>query len=1075
MTESQERAIRLIRANAGTGKTFRLISEYISALGNHASVHGANDLIATTFTNKAAAELLCRIRQTLISDGLSDQASAVLVSSIGTVNSVCGRIVTDLSIDGGLSPSIKLITESQQKFVFETAIDETLDIYESELWPVIHRTGKENSWRNDVMRICDIARTNKICPERFTELAESSWTQFKKLLPVPARNPQAFEVALIQELTKCLAQLPSDGDDSKGTQKVIEIIKEFERDWKTAGELSWAKLIRLRRLYAGKRSRPIVEKLIKIAIRHDVLPEFQSDVEQLIMNTFKCAADCLQAYKTFKLKRGLIDFIDQEELALSLLQNPEITPALSGRFSSLFVDEFQDTSPMQLAIFLKLADIVESSSWVGDEKQSIYGFRGADSTLLQSVTECLLAGPGSSAEYLQKSYRSRPELVEFINSVFADAGNALGFANTSIRKNDWARTTNQQLNLPLHVWWLPGTNMHDSHQALAIQIKSIMNDSSWVVETQNGSMRQIRGSDIAILCRSNSIRLQLGSALSRAGILVSTERPGHLDAPECILAVAVLRYLADKYDTLALAEILRFTATDENDGKQWLYDWLSSNVDTIRDSSPMIADLDSIRSSLSGLTPTESLQVATTSACVLNAVKHWKDSRQRLLNLEALLSMSRQYEEYCEASRNAATVGGLIVYLNSNISNSMQPSNLDQNAVQILTYHKAKGLEWPAVILYDLDAAPTANIFGVNVSAAPSFNATNPLQGRGIRYYPWPYGYYAADIDLAVSAKNTLEANEVEQRENSEIVRLLYVGMTRPRDYLIFVCQSNSGAELLDLITDSTGTRVFQMSPETGLIPILRKSEITADSKIVKSHEEEESCFDFPTQTTFGLATPAKQRNDFAAYSFAPSSVRLTGGSSLEKVLIERIYSLGKRLDFSEQVDLRLLGDALHFFLATDDTSGPLNLRLKNASEILAVNGIIGCTPDQFLEASNRLNEKLDELYQDALFYREWPVSGRLNGQRVFGTIDLLLELSEGFVIIDHKTFPGDFEAQKLKAIDHFPQIDTYARLVEQASSKRVVATFIHMPVIGSLFKLSSSEPNLICDTDCPSDPWLVF
>ena len=115
---------------------------------------------------------------------------------------------------------------------------------------------------------------------------------------------------------------------------------------------------------------------------------------------------------------GAIDFVDQEVLALELLTRPELVERLRGEIDLVLVDEFQDTSPLQLAIFLALAELAPRSVWVGDQKQSIFGFRGTDPALMDAAIDAILGG--DEPETLTTSYRSRRQLVALTSDVFVE-------------------------------------------------------------------------------------------------------------------------------------------------------------------------------------------------------------------------------------------------------------------------------------------------------------------------------------------------------------------------------------------------------------------------------------------------------------------------------------------------------------------------------------------------------------------------------------------------------------------------------------------------------------------------------
>ena len=1085
--------IHVVSASAGTGKTFRLASEYSKFLSGepNSNLPLSSQIFAATFTNKAASELVHRIRKFLLKAGHWDKAQSLFVAPIGTVNSVCGRLVADLAIQAGLSPSVRVIAEEQQADIFYFAVEEVLDTYAGRLWPLLYRMkkledsrSKLDSWRDDVIRVVDLARQNNIEPEHLTKYGESSWLGFKSLLP-ECRDDSFPDYLknLRGEIKRTLELLPAQDDATKTTASVISDLQEIAHNWDSMGYLPWESVAKIAKIKPGKKSQSTVDVLIELASSHSEVSRFQTDIEELICSIFACAAECLSVYRDYKAERGLIDFVDQERLALTILQEPDIRPALDGRFNALLIDEFQDTSPIQLAVFLELAQLVQSSIWVGDEKQSIFGFRGSDPMLMQSVVKSLVPLTGGNRDNLIKSYRSRPALVTFVNEVFTRCLQPLGFDLNDIEIREANRSEDSSLNAALHLWWTGAGNQKTSVEAVADEVLDVLSHPEvWPVAINSigGGVRNIRGSDIAILCRSNSRRLEIADALSQLGIIVSTERSGLLATPECVLAIAVLRFLNDSYDTLAIAEILRFTETSEND-KSWLFDWLENGGQKIVTASNDLQSLIELRGELVGLTPVESLQLATTAPLVVSTLLRWGNQRQRLLNLDALVGVATTYEESCVTGRETASNAGLIAFLSSQ-EQAMQSANPDEQAVQVLTYHKAKGLEWPMVIMFDLDSAREANPFGVHIEKPKDgFDAHEPLLGRTIRYWPWPYGAQTAAIALTDTSAHSPEMQDVSSQLNAENLRLLYVGMTRPRDYLVLACrETGGGTAWLDIARDQKGESVFRLVPGTsGTLSILsNSSSALAVCKILRSRAQVNVS---PAKLFYSeerYECLAANAVDFSpmSYSCAPSSLHLSSSASTNRVEVNKEIVLGCRLLFSKETDMRALGEALHQFFAIDDYAENDSVRLARALAISESHNVKGLSPESFIEASNRLYTALEELYPGAIWLREWSVTGRYGRQRMTGAIDLLLELSEGYVIIDHKSFPGPHHTWIEKAVGHYPQLDAYARLVCQATDKPVIACYIHMPIVGALLGLKASGP-VASEQSMPLDEelWMVF
>ncbi|HEY9772992.1 MAG TPA: UvrD-helicase domain-containing protein [Planktothrix sp.] len=1050
--------VKVISASAGTGKTARLSQEYIQG-SRQLTADSACGIIATTFTNKAADELVERIRRRLLKEEDWLAAQAVLSGYLGTVNSICGRLVSEHAIDAGLSPDFTIISEERSQAVFGVAVDAVIHQFADELHDPAKRLQIED-WHAVVHEIIDFARNNDLKSESLEECAQHSWERLEALFPPIGANDTAgsIDTGLAQAVEGALRDLSLVEENAANTRDAIEYLSEVNRYLQAGHFLIWQTWAKLAKLDAGAPFRKALRPLHEAAGKHACHPRLRSDLQTVIFGVFRCAREAMREYASFKRTHGLIDFVDQEHLALRILRQPEVQQSFKEKVSILLVDEFQDTSPIQLAVFLEISRLVNYSVWVGDEKQSIFKFRGSDPELMkQSVKEVVALSSGST-DRLNQSFRSRPSLVRFANELFSRCASRMDISRESAVIEEVYRSELQGQNFPLHVWWLDGRREQSQH-ALANSVAEVLEkaDDWLVVDRQSKELRPIRGSDIAILCRWNSSRLSLAKALAAHGLTVATERGQLLDTPECVLALAALRLLVDDSDTLAVAEIANMLLSERADA--WLNTWLAGGREAVVEELPAVKRLLSARHELTDRTPSQALELAIAYGGVVETAISWGNPRQRLANLDALRGLAKKYEEVCSSSRWPATTAGLLVYLHKGTAGGgNQPANPDENGIHVLTYHKAKGLEWPMVIMFDLDSVERDSTFGITVeSTGETLDPMRPLAGRSLRYWPWPYGNQRFNVPLLTAVGKSKEARVARRQAAAESLRLMYVGMTRARDYLILSRRPSwtQSTIWLDTLLDAEGEKILYLPlrEEATMEQIIAdvpastaRIEIKRMAEVPISYQQEESAVymsgaraDAPIfHPPYHLRPSAAKEADFAVIDGLPPEV----------------MRLGDRLALSGVCDMQVIGDCVHAYFAVDDPTLDAEMRSRLAASVLHNWRVANLSAADLVEAGTRLHQFIATTYPDGVVHRELPVSGRVGLRRVNGSIDMLLELPSGLVVLDHKTFPGRFDEWVNKALSHKAQLALYGRLAQDACGKEVIATYIHMPIAGAMIKV---------------------
>lgn len=144
---------------------------------------------------------------------------------------------------------------------------------------------------------------------------------------------------------------------------------------------------------------------------------------------------------------------------------------------------------------------------------------------------------------------------------------------------------------------------------------------------------------------------------------------------------------------------------------------------------------------------------------------------------------------------------------------SAQSQSRHPEAVNVLTYHGAKGLEWPIVVLTELESKARGNPFGVYAEQQTAPDWRDPLAGRVLRYWPWPYAAQKKDVGLDLAAVQGPEGQRTLLEERLERTRLLYVGTTRPRDQLVLAI--SGGTDWLDELRDDADAPVVVVGPDT--------------------------------------------------------------------------------------------------------------------------------------------------------------------------------------------------------------------------------------------------------------------
>ena len=1055
--------IQYINAGAGSGKTTRLTEILSQKLGS--KEYKPSEVILTTFTELAASEFREKSRERLYNDKHAD--------------------VSEDDLQVYISESLGDCVEKEDLEFFRS-YGSFFDLKDSQSHVDL------DFWKDHLLAIIDKVNNYDVD-------IEQSKTDSCNVVEKVFNSKTLLNRSLLEGFTKVLSQ-QIEGYAKTNKDKYQPIL-----DVLTSSRVSYASLVKLYKLLTKDPPAKIINGF-KTGMTERAFDDFVKNLmgfqmssvgddspggmmKKMINILFEIAKKWKDGFNDFKAKRHIIDYNDMERLFLELLDKPQVEAEIQGAYKLMMVDEFQDSSPIQLKIFNKLSDLMEQSYWVGDPKQSIYGFRGADVGLVNEITKQFIdedRDPALNLTYdnLPNSWRTRSPLVNLTTECFTKA-----FEGIIDRKNvklEAARQEYEQFSDSLYHWNCIASRQDLFADKVADRVKLLL-DSQTIIQIKNKEeFRTIRPGDIAILCRSNAECKNFANALVKKGIPVSFVKNDILQQTEVQLVFTLLKFMVDSSNKHVRADLLRLldeTSTqdilqqrldyvisliseeddEENEGKKKI---VMKPDQWLEEGNALICKLKGFKNTVNNQSVSDLLESIIFGLALPEVVAKWGDADNRRQNLQTLCSLAKKYDEHCLQMGIGASIGGLLTYL----SYAEVDSKIDNasDAVKVLTYHKSKGLEWYYVILSSLsddsleDQEFTKKIFwGVHELRHPAPNEQYgyviqflpPIINGGNTYLPQPIIDACKKLKLYTTLQN---------KERNELCHLLYVGVTRARDYLTTLSHQTS-KDKLPILHWIKNTGISDGSIDE------KASKLWKYDKLIPQYEDITDCPVAEVAKTTSYSRYQYPENP--ELSRAPKYLSPSKLPKMEfaKEDIEILADLECRIEpyKTKEENQAAAGTCIHNIFAVYDPNFSHEENVEKAENIRNGNNMYEIIPDveKVIISIEHLYAWLEQTYGKATSVKhEVPFIQPLPGQVVHGEIDLLWYLNENeCVLIDFKNFPGSKatittpgEKNEHYAGNYASQLKAYHDVLV-SSGVTVRDTLIYYSVMGCVVKLCFS------------------
>ena len=856
----------LVSAAAGSGKTRVLVERLLHRVFSAEACCDIDEFLIITYTNAAASELKARILDTIYERIAADpenrrlrrQADICGRAEISTIHGFCSRIIKENAHLLDLNPNFRVVDETESDTLKSELLSDMIEEAYSSMDPgFLSLADTMGAGRDDKKLISIIIDAHekllshpypekwvkehmeRLEPSSVTDLAETPWGRviINKIRGY-SEYAEGCIRGLLDEADTDDALEKSCGPSLRSTYEgILALRASLDCGWdavRAALNIEFPRTKPLRGAeYDGVKSirSSVKEGLKKLCeLMRDDAERSAADLRKVvpeIKSLYSFVLEFDRRFRELKKKKGVIDFHDQEHLALKLLVDPDsLSPTetarnISKRYVEIMVDEYQDVNEIQEMIFGAVSKDGKNVFMVGDVKQSIYKFRLADPTIfIKKYTEYCDADNAKDGEgrkiLLSDNFRSRKGILDGTNFVLgSEMSRELGDLDYTEREalkygaKDYADSDEPEIELAVLNMKSDDDGNNEDGEApdrveaeaeyAAQRLRELMR--SFKVQEKSGT-RPLKYGDVAVLMRSPSARAQTWvDTLSRYGIPAKFgSESGFFDTPEISMAMAFAAIIDNPRQDIPLITVLRspvygFTSDElanirSADTKSDFFAAAETYSENSEKLQRFFSEIREFREDSEELPADELLWKVFSKTGFFAAVSAMPDGEKRLRNVMRLIEAARKIE-----ASGYKGVYGFVKYVNTMMeqgkSLAFDDSGERADAVTIMSVHKSKGLEFPIVFFAD-----TARQFNDSDARAPLLIHSELGIGADVvdlkRRIQYPTISKKA-IRLAIRKEGL-----------SEELRVLYVAMTRAKEKLIILASYSDAENALGNIPDTS-------------------------------------------------------------------------------------------------------------------------------------------------------------------------------------------------------------------------------------------------------------------------------